>query len=304
MGAFSRLRAYRLSPGGQTWLGRGIAVIGFLVLARVLLVQGIVGDGGGGGIDAIAYWTAAKAAAIGISLYQSAEGVFAAYAYPPPLAHLLAPFSGLPVAVFVWGWRFVEIGCLRIAVGSWTRAGWAMFFPPVLAELDAGNVHLIMAAVCSVAMRGVAAPIGPSALFKFASLPLIPIGWVRDRRGLIGGFAVAAVVCIVSIGLDRQGWSDWLGFLGRSTIPSGLHNVMEAVPLPLRLVAAAALGLAAIRWVRLAPIAVVLAYPVVWIDALSTLVAVFAPVPERVSARVPDDPLPSHATAGHATVAS
>jgi hypothetical protein len=304
MGAFSRLRSYRLSPWGQTWLGRGIAVIGFLVLARVLLVQGIVGDGGGGGIDAIAYWTAAKAAASGISLYQSAEGVFGAYAYPPPLAHLLAPFSGLPVAVFVWGWRFVEIACLRIAVGSWTRAGWALFFPPVLAELDAGNVHLIMAAVCSLAMRGAAAPIGPSALFKFASLPLVPIGWVRDRRGLIGGVAVAAVVCVVSILLDRQGWSDWLAFLSRSTIPSGLHNVMEAVPLPLRLVAAAALGLAAIRWVRLAPIAVVLAYPVVWIDALSTLVAVFAPVPARQPAPAVDERSPGQAAAASVTVST
>jgi hypothetical protein len=141
-------------------------------------------------------------------------------------------------------------------------------------------------------------------LFKFASLPLIPIGWVRDRRGLIGGFAVAAVVCVVSIGLDRQGWSDWLGFLGRSTIPSGLHNVMEAVPLPLRLVAAAALGLAAIRWVRLAPIAVVLAYPVVWIDALSTLVAVFAPVPARHPALAVDDRSPGQAAVGPVTVST
>jgi Protein of unknown function (DUF2029). len=304
MEAFDRLRTYRLSPWERTWLGRGIAVTGFLVLARVLLVQGIVGDGGGGGIDAIAYWTASKAAATGATLYGTAEGVFGAYAYPPPLAQLLVPFSGLPVAVFVWGWRFVEIACLRMAVGSWTRAGWALLFPPVLAELDAGNVHLIMAAVCAFAMRSAAAPIGPSALFKFASLPLAPIGWVRDRRGLIGGIAVAAAVCAVSIAIDRQGWTDWLGFLSKSTIPSGLHNVAEALPLPLRLVAAGALGIAAIRWVRGAPIAVVLTYPVVWIDALSTLVAVFAPVPAGQVAKVADDRLTDQAAAVSATVSS
>lgn len=280
MGPLQRIRAFQLTPRGLELLGWGVALIGFVLLARILLVQGIVGAGGGGGIDAIAYWSAGKAVASGSSLYATAEGAFGAYAYPPPLAQLLAPFSSLPVAAFVWAWRAIELVSLRVAVGSWKRAGWALLLPPVLAELDAGNVHLIMAAVCALVMRGSALPLGPSALFKFASLPLAPLGWVRDRRGLLRGITFAAVISLASVALAPDLWRQWVAFLSTSTIPVGLHNVAEALPLPVRVGAAAILGVAALRWVRVAPLAVVLMYPVVWINALSTLVAIAAPVPQ------------------------
>ena len=283
MGIVQRARSFRLSPQGTTWLARGLAAVGFAFLAKTLLEYGIQGDGGGGGIDAIAYWTAAVNVREGLPLYVIPEGEFAAYAYPPPLAQALVPLSFLPMPAFVWLWRAVELVSLRVATGSWTRSGLVLLFvPPVIAELDAGNVHLIMAAVCALVMRGVAVSVAPATLLKFASVPLAPLGWRLDRRGLLIGIAAAAAAVAASYLVAPKAWADYAAWLTTTSFPSGWYNVAESVPLPLRLAVAAALGLAAMRWVRLAPVAVLLAYPVVWFHALSTLVAVIAPLPARV----------------------
>lgn len=285
MTIIQRARSFRLSPQGRTLLARGLAAVGFALLAKTLLEYGIEGDGGGGGIDAIAYWTAAVNVREGLPLYVIPEGQFAAYAYPPPLAQALVPLSFLPMPAFVWLWRVVELISLRVATGSWTRSGLVLLFvPPVIAELDAGNVHLIMAAVCALAMRGPALPVAPATLLKFASVPLVPLSGRRDRHGLLIGVAVAAAAALMSIMVAPQAWLDYAAWLTSTSFPSGWYNVAEYVPLPLRLSLAVALGFAATRWIRLAPIAVLLAYPVVWFHALSTLVAVITPLnpaPER-----------------------
>jgi hypothetical protein len=283
MGVVQRVRSFRLSPQGRSWLARGLAAVGFAFLAKTLLEYGIEGAGGGGGIDAIAYWTAAVNVREGLPLYAIPEGEFAAYAYPPPLAQALVPLSFLPMPAFVWLWRAVELVSLRVATGSWTRSGLVLLFvPPVIAELDAGNVHLIMAAVCALAMRGVSVTVAPATLLKFASVPLAPLSWRLDRRGLLIGIAAAAAAVAASFAVAPGAWADYVGWLTTTSFPSGWYNVAEYVPLPVRLALAVVLGLAAMRWIRLAPIAVLLAYPVVWFHALSTLVAVITPLPDRV----------------------
>lgn len=272
----------RLSDRGRRILLVGLAAIGYVLLASVLLRQGIQGDGGRGGIDAIAYWTAAGHALRGEPLYGIASFEFAAYQYPPPFAQVLAPAAFLPMPVFVWLWRAVELIGLRLATGSWIRTGIAILvFPPILAELDAGNVHLAMAGVVALAMHGVAAPIGPAALVKVAAWPLVPLAWLADRRGLLLGAGIAALAATASILLARRDWEDYLAFLASGSLPTGWYNVLVGIPVIPRLVVAGALGLAAVRWIRLAPIAVTLAYPVVWLHSLSTLTAVLAPLRTR-----------------------
>ena len=269
----------RLSERGRRILFVGLGLVGYALLVRVLLGHGIQGDGGLGGIDAIAYWTAAGHALRGEPLYGIASFEFAAYQYPPPFAQVLAPASLLPMPVFVWLWRAVELLGLRLATGGWTRAGIAILVvPPVLAELDAGNVHLAMAGVTALAMRGIAAAVAPAVLVKVAAWPLAPLAWQRDRRGLILGVAVAAATTSASIVLAHGAWEDYLAFLASGTLPTGSYNVLVGVPLLPRLIVAGAIGLAATRWIRLAPFAVLLAYPVVWYHALSTLTAIAAPV--------------------------
>jgi|GEM_PF-2877601 hypothetical protein len=280
MGAFSRLRSYRLSPWGRTWLSRGVALVGFGLLAKILLETGIVGAGGAGGTDANDYWVAAHHVATGEPLYTAAYGSYLAYSYPPVFAQLLSPLSALPPAAFVWLWRAVELVALRVTVGSWTRTGVALLvFPPTILEIETGNVHLVMAAVCALAMRGSSFAIVPAGLLKFASAPLAPIGFLRDRRGFLTGALVAGVVLLASVALAPRAWSDYLAFLDSNVLPNVPAVALTIIPLPVRLVIAALLGLAAVRFTRLAPVAVLLAYPVVWATSLSTLVAVVAPIP-------------------------
>lgn len=275
-----------LSPAGRRWLGAGLAVVGFALLARTLLSHGIQGEGGGGGVDAIAYWTATQHVVHGQPLYALAPGSFTAYTYPPVVAQLLSPLSILPMPVFVWLWRLLELIGLRTAIGSWRRAGWAMLvFPPVLAELDAANVHLIIAGACGLAMRGRGLAIAPSAMLKWAAIPLAPLGWKLDRRGLVIGVVVTALVAVASALVSWSSWVDYVDYLRTTPFPHGWYNVAEFVPLPLRLATAGVLGLAAVRWARLAPIAVLLAYPVVWFHSLSTLAAILSPIPRLEAAR-------------------
>jgi hypothetical protein len=269
-----------LSPRGRTLLAQGLAVIGFVILGKTLLDHGIQNAGGGGGIDAIAYWTAAQHLAQGTPLYGAGVGTFTAYVYPPPLAQILLPASALPLPVFVWAWRIIELIGLRIAVRSWVRSGIALLvFPPIIAELDAANVHLIMAAICTLSMRGLSFPVAPSGLLKFASAALVPLAWMRDRTGLILGIVPTLAVVAVSVILAPVAWRDYIAFLGSAEFPSGWYNIAAGVPLVPRLIAAGVLALLTVRWVRLAPVAVLLAYPVVWFHGLSTLVAVVAPLP-------------------------
>src|SRR3954447_11024270 len=166
MGGLARLRAYRMSSTGQRWLERGVAAVGFGLLAQVLLPTGIVGFGGTGGTDATDYWIAARHVGAGEPLYAAAYGTYLAPPPPRRFAQLLAPVALLPANAFVWAWRLIELACLRVAVGGWRRAGIALLFPPVISELETGNVHLVMAAVCALAMRGAAFPVVPAGLLK------------------------------------------------------------------------------------------------------------------------------------------
>lgn len=269
----------QLSDRGRQILVLGIAAVGYAYLARVLLVQGIEGDGGLGGIDAIAYWTAAGHALHGEPLYVVGGFGFRAYQYPPVFAQLLAPTALLPLPAFVWFWRGLELVGLRLATGSWARSGIAiLIFPPVIAEIDAGNVHLIMAGVTALAMRGAAAPIAPSLLVKFSTWPLAPIAWMRDRSGLVIGAVAIGLVALISFALSPATWTEYLDFLSIHAQPEPGYKILFSVPVAVRLAAAAAVGLAAARWVRLAPIAVTLAYPIIWFHGLSTLTAIVAPL--------------------------
>lgn len=269
----------RLSDRGRHILFVGLGLVGYVYLARVLLFNGIQDAGGLGGIDAIAYWTAAGRVLRSEPLYVVGGFGFGAYQYPPLFAQVLAPVALLPMPAFVWLWRVLELVGLRLATGGWVRSGIAVLvFPPVVAEIDAGNVHLIMAGVVALAMRGVTAPIGPALFVKFGTWPLVPIAWQRDRRGLLIGVAGIAILVLVSIALSPAAWSDYLAFLSRHAEPAPGYKFLESVPYVLRLAVAGAIGLAAVRWIRLAPIAVLLAYPVVWFHALSTLTAIAAPL--------------------------
>lgn len=254
------------------------SVLGYLLGFRALLEHGIQSSGGAGAGDALAYWTAGRSLLDGRSVYGVPVGGFAAYLYPPVFAQVVAPFSALPLDVFVWVWRALELGCLRVTVGSWRNAGLAiLFWPPVISEIDAGNVHLIVAAAVAMSIRGDARALLPAVLTKFASLAALPAAIRLDRRGLLLGAGVALAVSAVSFALAPQLWFDYLAFITGATEPhSGWFNLGSFIWTPLRLAIAAGFALAAVVWPRLSAVAVTLAYPVLWLHSLSTLTALIA----------------------------
>jgi hypothetical protein len=257
------------------------SVLGFVLTAWLLITSGVVtdGNGGSGGGDVIAYWTAGGHILNGQSIYIAPEGGYAAFTYPPIFAQVLSPFSVLPLIAYVWLWRAFEVACLRVAVGSWRNVGLAMLlWPPVVSELYSGNVHLIAAAAVALVISGDARAVVPAALTKFAAAAAIPTAFWVDRRGLAIGLSVSAVACAVSFAVASGLWFDYANFLGNLSDPgSGWFNIGSFVPTPVRLAVAALLSLAAIRWVRLAAVAVTLSFPVLWFHSLSALVALFAP---------------------------
>ncbi len=267
-----------LSAEGVRLVLAGLSAIGYFLCLQALLHHGILNHGGAGGGDVFAYWTAGANVLAGAPVYGPGVGGYAAFLYLPPLAQLFAPLSLLPFPVAVWGWRLVELAGLRVAVGSWRNTGIAMLlWPPVISELDAGNVHLLIAAAVAMAIRGSSVTLVPAALTKFASLAALPIGLRDDPRGLARGLAVAAAIVLVSFVLAPGLWFDYARFITTvSTFDSGWYNLGASVPLWLRLALAAAAAIAALRWGWLAAVAATLALPVLWFHGLSTLVAIAA----------------------------
>jgi hypothetical protein len=246
-----------------------LAGLGFVWAGSVMAFASL-GHGG----DALAYWQAGRNLLAGQPLYGLSPGTEFAYLYPPLVAQLMAPATLLPDWAFVWLLRALGVLGLRIAVGSWRRAGIALLvFPPALLELDFANVDLIVAGAVAAAMRSDARWVGPIGGLKFAGLPLLPIAWVRDRRALLLGLAATIAAVGLSIALAPGLWVDYLSFLSTTHASTAWTNLSAGIPLLPRLALAMALGVAAIRWVRLAPIAVVIGLPIIWLTTLSILTA-------------------------------
>ncbi len=257
-------------------LAVGLSVVGYLLCAEALLGHGIMLAGGQGGGDVFAYWTAGNRLDQGQSIYGAAVGGYAAYLYPPILAQAFMPLSHLPFPLVVWLWRAVELGCLRLAVGSWLKVGLALLlWPPAISELDAGNVHLLIAGAVGLAIAGRPQALIPVALTKFASLAAVPMVLRRNPRALVPGIAAAAVIGLVSFAAAPQLWWDYASFATQiGTMDSGWYNLGAAVPLWLRLAAAGGAAVWSLRQPRAAALAATLALPVLWFHGLSVLVAV------------------------------
>jgi hypothetical protein len=269
-----------VSERGRRICSTGIAVIGFLLLAKVLVDRGVSGIGDGiGGTDALAFHGAAERLLSGAPLYADPEGAPFAFVYSPLFAQLIAPLGVLPAGAFVWLWRAIELAGLRIAAGSWTRAGIAtLVFPPIILELDVGNVNLLLAAACALVMRGQTWPTAIPFVLKLAALPLVPLALAKNRHGLIVGIGAAFTAMAVSLLFTSQLWVQYIQFLGTSQEPSYWANLLYGIPPFVRVPVAVAIGVAAIRWVRLAPVALLIGLPVVWVGTLSVLVAAAVPL--------------------------
>ncbi len=148
----------------------------------------------------------------------------------------------------------------------------------MIIELAYANVNLPIAAICALVMRASVASWSIPPVVKLAALPLAPLAFFLDRRMFLRGAAVALGAVAASIVVAPAQWSAYLDFLSTAREPEWWTNLSHGIAFAPRLLVAVGLGVAAIRWRRVAPLAVLISLPIVWLSALSILVATVVPI--------------------------
>jgi hypothetical protein len=245
-------------------LARALAVLGVVLIAMAWPGLNLA--------DTHAYW----AVPLG-NLYGAGQaGGADAYLYAPPFEQVLAPLKALPWPVFAGLWLLVMALCLVGLVGPW--AVLVAFIPPVLIELQAGNIHTLLALAIALGLRRPA-----TWSFVLLTKPTLGVGllWFvvrREWRPLGLALLATAAISAVSFMLAPGAWIDWLAVLaanagtGISPDYSGVIHVPLLVRLPL---AAAIVIWGAWRdrpWT--VAVATSLALPILWVNGLTVLLAI------------------------------
>lgn len=221
--------------------------------------------------DAHAYWAAPLSDLYGAARAGGAD----AYLYAPAFAQALAPFKALPWPVFAGLWLLFMALCLVAIVGVWALL--VAFIPPVLIELQAGNIHLPLALAIGLGLRY------PSTwAFVLLTKPTLGIGllWFivrREWRQLTIALGTTALIATVSFVVAPSAWVEWIDALivnaGHPISPD--YSGVIHIPLLLRLPVAAAIVIWGARTDRpwTVAVAATLALPILWINGLAVLLA-------------------------------
>jgi hypothetical protein len=244
--------------------------------------------------DEHAYWLAASRLAAGQPLYDpsAAPNTPFAYWYPPPLAQVLAPLTGVVSAdLFSVGWTILLLGCLWWLGGREPLVALALIaFLPVAVELRVRNVHLILAVLLVLALRRSWAFWVLAAAIKITpalgAAYLAAAGRWRDavKMGVVG-----LVVLGVSVAISPDAWRSFLDVVGVRAGSDG--GSVLPIPFAVRFGVGAALVVVAGRLMvraaarpaapatsrRLAEgllvVGLTVANPTLWVTALSMLIA-------------------------------
>jgi hypothetical protein len=224
----------------RSWLPRDPArrdrALGIILaaLGGVILVGAwaVLRSSPGHGYDLDAYLGAAHRLAAGGSTYQPettggpfTPGPRGLYLYPPPLAVLLTPFTGLADEVVSAGWFWLRVallaaGCALMPVRPWIRGALlvvAALSYPVLLDLNLGNVSTIVFALSALVWRRLDRPVAGVALGLALALrpPFAIIGaWfaLRGRWRPLAWTAVAGLA-LIAISLPVVGVGGYLDYL-------------------------------------------------------------------------------------------
>jgi hypothetical protein len=285
------VRGRRLPPVALVVL----AAIGAVLLAVIATAEWVHFN------DEHAYWLGAERLWSGQPLYDAtaAPNTPFAYWYPPPLAQVLAPFTGLVSAdAFSLAWTVLLLACLWWLGGRDVLVALALIaFLPVAVELRVRNVHLVLAVLIVLALRRGWAFWIPAAALKITpvlgGLYLAAAG--RWRAAVMLGIAGVAVLG-VSVAVSPAAWQEFISVVGARAGTDG--GALIAIPFPVRFVAAAILTIVAGRMAAidsrdgrsrfpaeaLLVVALTIGNPTLWATAFSMLIAI---VPLWRSRRVP-----------------
>ena len=231
--------------------------------------------------DEHAYWLAARRLVDGLPLYDPAATSVTPYAYwyPPVVAQLLAPVAVvLPELWFTAAWTVLLLGCLWWLGGRNVLVALALVaFPPVAVEFWFRNVHLVLAVLLVLSVRGAwAVPIG-AAIKLSPGLGLVWLGAAGRWREVLAAVGLGLVILIASVVVSPAAWRDWVEI----AMARGPGDVASFLPIPfvVRALAGCAIALLAGRlrspWSEvLLVVAVTVALPTLWFTALSLLIAV------------------------------
>jgi hypothetical protein len=249
----------------------GLLALGYLVSAALALSLLRLGQFG---YDVYAYWSVDLGHLYATDL--PTLGDFGAFHYAPAVAQVFALFHGVPWYAFLFGYEALLVGTLIWLGWRWTPLLFA--FPPLILELYAGNINLLLAAAIALGMRYPAA-------WAFVLLtkvtPGVGVLWFAARREWRHlGIAVGATALIVAVSfaIAPSLWSEW--FTALTTLQGQAAGEIP-IPLLLRLPIAAAVvwwgAMTDRRWA--VPAAAVIATPVLWIGWPAWLVVLFAVLP-------------------------
>jgi hypothetical protein len=217
--------------------------------------------------DLWAYWSTRT----GFDYAAARPGVSGAYIYSPAFAHLIAPLTALPFAVFAAAWT-----ALLVAALGWLT-GWRAFFigvlAPVTMSIAIGQVDLLMAVAIIIGFRWPAAWVLPIITKVTPGVGLVWFAARREWRQLAIALGATFAVVSVSWALDPTAWQGWIAMLLRFQFPTPADGVYLPVPVWIRLPLVAALvtwgARSNRRWVL--PLGVCLSLPTVWLNTPTIL---------------------------------
>jgi hypothetical protein len=207
--------------------------------------------------------------------YWITHGTMGSFVYSPIAARLFQATSLLAFWQFLWLWLGVLLAT-ALWLGGRSRWLWVLAFPPVALELYHGNIHLLIAAAIALGFRY---PAAWAFVLVTKVTPGVGLLWFvvrREWRNLAVALGVTGVLVAISLVADFRLWGEWIEKQLQVSLAQPPNQPQIAIPLLLRLPAAALLVVWGARTDRkwTVPASAALAMPVLWIAAFSVVVAI------------------------------
>lgn len=196
------------------------------------------------------------------------------YRYSPVFLPVMVAFGALPWPVFAAAWIGIQAAAFVWLAGE--HRWQSLAFVPVLFELYLGNVHLLLAVAVVLGFRW---PAAWAFVFLTKITPGVGLLWFvvrREWRNLAIAVGATLALTLVGVLVAPHLWYDWYQSL-RVTGPATGSNQI-AIPLPVRIAAAAALVVWGARTDRrwTVVVAATLALPTLWFHGLAMLMGIVA----------------------------
>jgi hypothetical protein len=239
---------------------------GVVVLICVGYLQVTTGDGG----DLRGFHEAWQGGLYDVAWHESG-----AFVYSPAAGAVIWPFGQMPFQSFAVVWIAGQLVALAWLVGIPMAAVLAVFFQPVVRDLESGNIHIFLAVAVALALRY---PAAWAVVLLTKVTPGVGIAYhlgARQWRSLAVATAVTLAIVVVGVAAAPGLWAEWVDLLRAAAGQPPHPNDQLPVPLLARL--PIALGVAAVagwrRWAWAVPLAAVIAMPSVWLSSFSILLA-------------------------------